>query len=79
MFFETGLRPEILTVIQKSKDHLTINACLEAGIEAEMALSIIAEYNKAFKSTPKCEVVERGGNNKGKSKACHDSDKSHSL
>jgi hypothetical protein len=53
MFFWTGLRPEIRAAVHMGEDYLTFDACLEAGVEAEMALRLNAEYNKAFMSAPK--------------------------
>jgi hypothetical protein len=66
MFFWTGLRPEIRAAIRKGEDYLTFDACLEAGVEAETALRLDAEYNKAFKSAPKDRVQEKAGKGKGK-------------
>jgi hypothetical protein len=71
MFFYTRLRPEICAAIRKGEDYLTFDTCLEAGVEAETALGLDAEYNKAFMFTPKREAAERAGKDKGKSKAHH--------
>jgi hypothetical protein len=68
MFFWTGLRPEIRAAIRKSEEYLTFDACLEAGVEAETALRLDAEYNKAFKSAPKDKVPEKAGKGKGKAR-----------
>ncbi len=73
MFFWTGLRPEIRAAVQKGEEYLTFDACLEAGVEAETALHLDAEYNKAFKSAPKAQAAERAGKDKGKSMTHHDS------
>jgi hypothetical protein len=73
MFFWTGLRLEILAAVQKGEEYLTFDACLEAGVEAETALRLDAEYNKAFKSAPKEKVAEKAGKNKGKQRARDDS------
>ncbi len=51
--FWTGLRLEIRAAICKGENYFTFDACLEAGIEAEMALHLDAEYNEAFKSVLK--------------------------
>jgi hypothetical protein len=42
MFFWTGLHLEIRAAIRKSKDYPTFYACLEAGVEVEMALHLDA-------------------------------------
>jgi hypothetical protein len=79
MFFRTGLRPEIRAAIRKGEDYLTFDACLEAGVKAETALRLNAEYNKAFKSAPKGQAAERARKDKGKGKAYHNSGKGRSL
>jgi hypothetical protein len=79
MFFWTGLRPEIRAAIRKGKDYLTFDACLEAGVKTETTLHLNVEYNKAFKSAPKGQVVEKARKDKGKGKAHQDSGKGHSL
>jgi hypothetical protein len=48
MFFWTRLRPEIRAAVRKGKYYFTFDACLKAGVEAEMALHLDAEYKKAF-------------------------------
>jgi hypothetical protein len=73
IFFCTGLRPEIRATEQKGEDYLTINSCLEAGVKAEMALHLDAEYNKAFRSAPKEKATEKARKNKGKQRACDNS------
>lgn len=79
MFFWTRLCQEIRAAIWKGEDNLTFNACLEAGVEAEMALLLNFEYKKAFKSGPKRQVSETGGKDKSKGEAHHNSGKGRSL
>jgi hypothetical protein len=59
MFFWTRLRPEIRAAIRKGEDNFTFDACLEGGVEAETALRLDAEYNKAFKSAPKDKAPDK--------------------
>ncbi len=73
MFFWTRLRPEIRAAVQKGEEYLTFDTCLEAGFEAETALRLDAEYNKAFKSAPKEKAAEKAGKDKGKQRARDDS------
>jgi hypothetical protein len=73
MFFWTGLRPEIRAAVQKGEEYLTFDACLQAGVEAETALRLDPEYNKAFKSAPKEKAAEKAGKDKGKQRARDDS------
>jgi hypothetical protein len=73
MFFWTGIRLEIRTAVQKGEEYLTFDACLEAGVKAETALRLDAEYNKAFKSAPKEKAAEKAGKDKGKQRARDDS------
>jgi hypothetical protein len=58
-------------VLQKGEDYLTFGACLEARVEAEIALHLDAEFSKAFKSAPKGQAVKRAGKDNDKSKADH--------
>jgi hypothetical protein len=58
-----------------SEDYLTLDACLKVGFEAETALYLNAEYNKAFKSGPKRQAADKARNDKSKGKAHHDSAK----
>jgi hypothetical protein len=73
MFFWTGLRPEIRAAVRKGEEYLAFDACLEAGVEAETALCLDAEYNKALMSVPKDKAAEKAGKNKGKQRARDDS------
>jgi hypothetical protein len=68
MFFWTRLYPEICAAIQKSQEYLTFDTCLEAGVEAETALHLDVEYNKAFKSAPKDKAPENARKGKGKAR-----------
>jgi hypothetical protein len=78
MFFWTGLRPEIRAAVREGEEYLTFDACLEAGVEAETALRLDAEYNKAFKCAPKEKAAEKAGKDKGKQRARDDSCKGRS-
>jgi hypothetical protein len=49
MLFRIRLRPKICFAILKGKDHLTFNTLLVAWVEADIALCLNADYNKAFK------------------------------
>ncbi len=53
MLFLTGLYPEVHTAVHKGKNHLSFDACLEAVVEAETALHLNMEYDKATRSLPK--------------------------
>jgi hypothetical protein len=61
---------EIRAAIYKGQNYFTFDACLKAGVKAETALCINAEYNKAFKSVPKDKAPDKA--KKGKSKAHND-------
>ncbi len=71
-FFWTGLRPEIRAAVRKDEEYFTFDSCLEAGVEAETALRLDAEYNKAFKSAPKEKAAEKAGRDKGKQRTRND-------
>jgi hypothetical protein len=70
MFFWTGLHPEIHAVIRKGKNDLNFDACLEAGVEAETALRLDTDNNKAFKSTSRDRAQDKA--RKGNGKVCND-------
>jgi uncharacterized protein YecT (DUF1311 family) len=73
MLFWTGLHSEIRAAVRKGEEYLTFDACLEAGVEAETALRLDAEYNKAFKSALKEKAAEKARKDKGKQRAHDDS------
>ncbi len=50
IFFRSRLYPAMCANILKGKDYHTFDACLKVGAEAETALSLDVESNKAFKS-----------------------------
>jgi microcystin degradation protein MlrC len=58
-------------VIWKGEDFPTFDSCLEAGVKAETALHLGAEYMNAFKSTSKVHAVVRAENDRGKGKVHH--------
>jgi hypothetical protein len=78
MFCWTALRLWICAVVRKGEDYLIFDPCLNAGVEAKMALCLNAECNKAFKSAPKCWAAEKAINDKDNSKAHHNSGKGRS-
>jgi hypothetical protein len=53
MYFWTRLHLEICAAVRDGKDHLSFDACFEAGVRVATALYLNAQYNKALKSTPK--------------------------
>ncbi len=40
------MRSEIRAAVHKSEEHLTFDACIEAGVEVKTALRLDAEYNR---------------------------------
>ncbi len=70
---------EIHAAVRKGVDYLTFDSCLEVGVEAEMVLCLDAEYNKAFKSTPKGQATEKVEKDKGKGKAYRELGQGRSL
>jgi hypothetical protein len=67
------MRQKIRAAVHKNEDFLTFDFRLEVGVEAETLLCPNAEYNKAFKSTPKGQAAEKASKNNGKGKAHHNS------
>jgi hypothetical protein len=59
MCFRTGLLPDFCIFIQKSEVYFTFDVCIEAGVKAEMALCLNAEYNKALKSVPRGKAPDK--------------------
>ncbi len=68
MLLQTWLQSEICAAIWKDDYYFTFDAYLQAGVKIETAHCLDAEYNKAFKSSPRERMQDKAKKGRGKAR-----------